>query len=58
LGTNEEMPGIEVIRSVWRRIKKPIKVPDLTPVKEVKGGGGVASKSKPITRGTDTKERN
>jgi len=46
---NEEIPNIEVIRSVWRRIKKPIKIPDLKPVKDVKGGGGVAGKSKPTT---------
>jgi hypothetical protein len=46
---NEETPNIEVIRSVWRRVKKPIKIPDLKPVKDVKGGGGVASKSKPTT---------
>jgi len=46
---NEEIPNIEVIRSVWRRVKKPIKIPDLKPVKDVKGGGGVASKSKPTT---------
>jgi hypothetical protein len=45
---NEEIPNIEVIRSVWRRIKKPIKIPDLKPVKDVKGGG-VAGKSKPTT---------
>jgi hypothetical protein len=50
------MPNIEVIRSVWRRIKKPIRVPDLKPIKDVKGGG-VAGKSKPITDGTDTTDR-
>jgi hypothetical protein len=49
-------PNINVIRSVWRRIKKDIKVRDLQPVKDVKGGGGggVAGKSKPITGGTGT----
>jgi hypothetical protein len=46
---NEEIPNIEVIRSVWRRVKKPTKIPDLKPVKDVKGGGGVADKSKPTT---------
>jgi hypothetical protein len=46
---NEEIPNIEVIRSVWRRVKKPIKIPDLKPVKDVKGSGGVASESKPTT---------
>ena len=47
--------NINVIRSVWRRIKKAdIKVLDLQPVKDVKGGGGVTGKSKPITGGTGT----
>jgi len=44
--------NINLIRSVWRRVKKPIKVPDLRPVKDVKGGGGVTGKSKPTTGGT------
>ena len=57
MGTHQEMPNIEVIRSVWRRIKKPIKVPDLEPIKDVKGGSGVAGKSKPITGGKDTTDR-
>jgi hypothetical protein len=49
--------NINVIRSVWRRIKKAdIKVRDLQPVKDVKGGGGgVTGKSKSITGGTGTK---
>ena len=35
--------NINVIRSVWRRTKKGhIKVRDLQPQKDVKGGGGVA----------------
>jgi hypothetical protein len=46
--------NINVIRSVWRRVKKDIKVRDLQPVKDVKGGGGVTGKSKPITGGTGT----
>ena len=32
--------------------KGHIKLPDLQPEKEVKGGGGVGGKSKPITGGT------
>jgi hypothetical protein len=44
--------NINVIRSVWRRIKQDIKVRDLQPVKDVKGGGGVTGKSKPIAGGT------
>ena len=42
--------NVYVIRSVWRRLKKGhiIKVRcDLQSVKDVKGGGGVAGKSKP-----------
>ena len=46
--------NINVIRSIWRRVRKPIKVPDLQPVKDVKGGGGVKGKSKPITGGAGT----
>jgi hypothetical protein len=48
--------NINVVRSVWSRIKKAdIKVLDLQPVKDVKGGGGVTRKSKPIAGGTGTK---
>ena len=46
--------NINVIRSVWARVKKPIKVLDLQPVKDVKGGRGVTGKSKPITGTTGT----
>jgi hypothetical protein len=51
---NTKIPKIEVIRSVWRRVKKEIKVRDLKPVKDVKGGGGVNGESKPSTGGTGT----
>jgi hypothetical protein len=45
--------NIKVIQSVWRRLKKGhVKVRDLQPVKDVKGGGGVTGNSKPITGGT------
>ncbi len=46
--------NINVVRSVWRRTKKGhIKLPDLQPEKDVKGGvGGVTGNSKPITDGT------
>jgi hypothetical protein len=38
--------NINVIQSVWRRVKKGhIKVRDLQPEKDVKGGGGVAGRS-------------
>jgi len=46
--------NVAVIYSIWRRLKKGhIKVHDLQPVKDVKGGG-VRSKSKPTTGSTDT----
>jgi len=54
LGMERQSQNINVIRSAWRRIKKDIKVRDLQPVKDVKGGGGVTGKSKPITGGTGT----
>ena len=41
--------NINVLQSVWRRITKDIKLRDLQPVKDVKGGGAVTGKSKPIT---------
>jgi hypothetical protein len=45
--------NMNVVRSVWRRMKKGhIKVRDLQPQKDVKGGGGVTGNSKPITGGT------
>jgi len=51
---NTQIPNINVIRSAWRRVKKNITVRDLKPVKDVKGGGGVRSESKPIIGGTGT----
>ncbi len=45
--------NIQVIRSVWRRMKKGhIEVRDLQPQEDVKGGDGVTGNSKPITGGT------
>ena len=49
----EQMPNINVVHSVWRRLKKA-KISDLEPAKDVKGGGGVAGTSKPTTGGTGT----
>jgi len=48
--------NINVVRTVWRRTKKGhIKVRDLQPEKDVKGGGGgVTGKSTPTTGGTST----
>jgi hypothetical protein len=66
---NTKIPNIEVIRSLWRevkkdievirsawrpRVKKDIKVRDLKPAKDVKGGGGLIGESKRITGGTGT----
>jgi hypothetical protein len=46
-------PNINVIRSVWRRLKKGhIEVRDLQQKKDVKGGGGVKGES--ITGGTSS----
>jgi len=47
-----QIPNINMVRSAWRRVKKNIKdaiIRDLKPVNDVKGGGGVAGKSKPTT---------
>jgi hypothetical protein len=45
--------NINVIRSVWRRrVKKDVKIRDLPPLADVKGGGGVKSESKPTTGDT------
>jgi hypothetical protein len=45
--------NINVIQSVWRRVKKGhIKVRDLQPIKDIKGGGDGAGGSKSSTRGT------
>ena len=49
------MPNINVVHSVWRRLKKA-KFRDLEPIKDVKGGGSVTEPSKPATRGTGTAE--
>jgi hypothetical protein len=44
--------NVNVIRSAWHRLKKGhIKIRDLQPGKDVKGGGGVTGNSKPITGG-------
>ena len=44
------MPNIHVVQSVWGRLKKA-KIRDLSPMKDVKGGGGSAGTSKPTTDG-------
>ena len=55
----DRSPNIDVVRSVWRRVKKAkirdLGIRDLERVKDVKGGGGgVTDKSKPVTGGTGT----
>ena len=42
----EQTPNINVVHSVWRRLKKA-KLRDLQPTKDVKGGQGVTGTSKP-----------
>src|SRR4030095_8439217 len=42
LSMKTQIPNINALRSAWRRVKKDIKdaiIRDLTPVKDVKGGG-------------------
>ena len=51
----EQTPNINVVHSVWRRLKKA-KIRDLQPTKDVKGGSGVTGTSKPTTGGTGTAE--
>jgi hypothetical protein len=58
LSKNTPEPNINVVRSVWRRLKRDIKeaiIRDLQPVKDVKGGGGVKGESKPTTGGAGTR---
>ena len=51
----EQTPNINVVHSVWRRLKKA-KIRDLQPRKDVKGGGGVSGTPKPPTGGPGTGE--
>jgi len=53
LSNNTRKPNLNVVRSVWRRLKNDLKeaiIRDLQPKKDVKGGGGVRGASKPTTR--------
>ena len=48
------IPNINVVRSAWHRVKRDIRdaiIRDLKPVKDVKGGAGIAGKSKPTAGG-------
>ena len=53
----KQIPNINMVRSVWRRVKKDIKdaiIRDLKPVKDVRGGGRAdRGESKSVT-GQDT----
>ena len=49
----EQTPNINVVHSVWRRLKKA-KIRDLQPTKDVKGGSGVTGTSKRASGGTGT----
>jgi hypothetical protein len=49
----EQTPNINVVHSVWRRLKKA-KIRDLQPTKDVKGGSGVTGISKPTSGGPGT----
>ena len=58
MSKNTRESNINLIRSVWRRLKKDIKeaiIRDLRPVKDVKGGGGLKGESKSTTGGTGTR---
>jgi hypothetical protein len=44
---NTKIPNIEVIRSLWRRVKKGVKVRDLKPVKDVKGAAVLRANPNP-----------
>jgi hypothetical protein len=56
---DDQTPNINVIRSVWRRIKKgkirELEIRELEPTKDLKGGrGGVTDQSNRITGGPGT----
>jgi hypothetical protein len=54
----KQIPNIEMVRSAWRRVKKDIRdaiIRDLTPVKDVKGGGRASRGESKSATGEDTK---
>ena len=58
MSKNTEEPHVNLVQSVWRRLKKDIKeaiIRDLQPRKDVKGGGGVKGESKSGTAGLGTR---
>ena len=57
MNKNTQEPNVNVVRSVWRRLKRDLKeaiIRDLQPVKNVRGGGGVKRESKPTRGGPGT----
>lgn len=57
LSANPEEPNVNVVRSVWRRLKNDIRqaiIRDLEPRKDVKGGG-VKGQSKSVRGGSTTR---
>ena len=58
MSNDPQEQNVNMVRSVWRRLKKEIKeaiIRDLQPKEDVKGGSGVKRESKPTTGGTSTK---
>ena len=58
MSENKRESNVNVIRSVWRRLKRDIKeaiIRDLQPSKDVKGGRGGKGESKPATRDADSR---
>jgi hypothetical protein len=56
---NKREPNVNVVRSVWRRLKNEIKeaiIRDLQPRKDIKGGSGVKDESKPTTGDAGTRD--
>ena len=52
MSKNTHEPSVNVVRSVWRRLKNEIReaiIRDLQPKKDVKAGGGVKGESKSNT---------
>ena len=52
MSKNTPEPNVNVVQSVWRRLKNDLKeaiIRDLQPRKDVKGGSGARGESKPNT---------
>jgi len=58
LSNDPEEPNANMVRSVWRRLKKEIKkaiIRDLQPKEDIKGGSDAKGESKPTTGDTGTR---